>query len=61
MNNSLLYTPDYVSTIKDTILRTTCQYSVINGDANFFMNASKEESEAFYASPSQLQLLLNYF
>ena len=52
MNNSLLYNPEYVRTVKNTILRTTCQYSVVNGDPNFFVNASKDELEGFYASQS---------
>ena len=52
MNNSLLYNPEYVTTVKNTIQRTTCQYSVVNDNANFFLNASNDELQAFYASQS---------
>ena len=39
-NNSLLYDPIYVESIKKITKKVTTQYSTINNDPNFFENAS---------------------
>ena len=59
MNNSLLYDSEYVSIVKDTLKKTTCQYAVVNDDPDFFLNATTDEINTFYASqaPESLQLL----
>ena len=59
LNNSLLSDPDYIDLIKDTIKKTTCQYSVIDNDPNFIQKLSREEFDAFASShtPESLQTL----
>ena len=59
MNNSLLSDPSYVSMVKSTIKRTTCQYAKINGREHFYESSTEEELEAFLNSqtPESLQSL----
>ena len=56
-NNSLLYDPDYVELIKQTIKQVVCQYSIVNNDENFFEHSSREDLEDFLHSqtPETLQ------
>ena len=56
-NASLLREPEYVKLVKDTIKRVVAQYAVINGDPNFYTNATTEILNDFYAtcSPGSLQ------
>ena len=56
-NSSLLKDPEYVKIIKSTIKRVVAQYSNINGDGMFFINASPQELRDFYDSstPQSLQ------
>ena len=58
-NNSLLKDPDYVKLVKEAIKTVTCQYAKINGDENFFVNASSDELSSFLEShsPESLQTL----
>ena len=56
-NSSLLSDPTYVSGVKLIIKRVIAQYGIINGDRNFFENASKQVLQDFYDSstPESLQ------
>ena len=56
-NSSLLLDPSYVLGVKKIIKRVVAQYGIINGDLNFFENASEQELNDFYdsASPESLQ------
>ena len=47
LNNSLLYDPEYVDIVKQTIQKITAQYSIINNDEKFFQNATQEILETF--------------
>ena len=39
--------------VKNTIKRVTAQYAVINGDKNFYENATEEEIIDFYSSTNE--------
>ena len=56
-NSSLLKDPEYVSKVKDTIKRVVAQYAIVNNDENFYINASEQVLQDFYAhsSPETLQ------
>ena len=56
-NNSLLKDPEYLEIVKDAIKRVACQYATVNGDDNFFTNATQEELRLFLESqtPETLQ------
>ena len=56
-NCSLLRDSEYVKMIKNTIKRVVAQYSTINGNNQFFTNASAQELQEFYDSstPQSLQ------
>ena len=56
-NTSLLKDPDYLNKIKDTIKRVVAQYAIIDGDENFFTNATAQILQDFYTSstPDSLQ------
>ena len=57
-NSSLLKDKNYVTIIKSTIKRVVAQYAIIDGDDNFFVNASPNILEKFYSesTPESLQL-----
>ena len=60
LNNSLLYNPEYVAMIKDTIKNISVQYAVIKVDnINYLETCSEAELEGFLAeqSPESLQAL----
>ena len=64
-NSSLLKDIEYVNKVKDVIKRVVAQYAIVNGDDNFYVNASKEMLQDFYdhSSPETLQntnLKINY-
>ena len=57
-NNSLLSDPQYLELIKSTIKRVTAQYAIIDGDENFYTNATEEEINSFYSTnPEALQFI----
>ena len=49
-NSSLLQDPNYLTLIKDTIKRVVAQYAIVDGNDNFYENATKEMLEEFYAA-----------
>ena len=59
LNNSLLYDTDYVNLVKNAIKRVTCQYSIINNDAQFYENCTAQVLEDFLSAqnPESLQAL----
>ena len=59
LNNSLLYNPDYVDMIKNTIKHVASQYAIINNDYNYLESCSAEELESFLLcqNPESLQAL----
>ena len=46
----------YLDLVQKTIKRVTAQYAIINGDENFYENATEEELQDFYSTnPEALQ------
>ena len=56
-NSSLLKEPKYIERVKALIKRVVTQYSIVNEDPDFFVNASAEELKRFYDenTPESLQ------
>ena len=56
-NTSLLGEPEYVQIVKDTIKRVVAQYAIMDGDSDFYVNATAEILNDFYikSSPGSLQ------
>ena len=56
-NKSLLCDSAYVKLVKECINKVVAQYGIINGDDNFYVNASTTQLEDFYqsCSPASLQ------
>ena len=46
-NTSLLRDPLYLDLVQKTIKRVTAQYAIINGDENFYENATEEVLQDF--------------
>ena len=56
-NNSLLYDPDYLSLVKETIQRVVAQYAIVDDNENFYEHATEDILKEFYlsSSPETLQ------
>ena len=48
----------YLDLVQKTIKRVTAQYAIINGNENFYENATEEELQDFYSTnPEALQFV----